>query len=128
MLSQYQYSIEYRKTSDHSNAGALSRLPVGPMPILMGGRCADVDTVCTIKTVSLQLNPTDPGTVAKESAKDSIISNVKREGWPPKGATNEDIKADRSMEAFRKLAVSLSTAYGCLLYGSRVVIPPSLRP
>ena len=35
MLRQYQYSIEYRKTSDHSNAGALSRLPVGPMPILM---------------------------------------------------------------------------------------------
>ena len=31
---------------------------------------ADVDTVCTIKTVSLQLDPTDPGTMAKESAKD----------------------------------------------------------
>ena len=51
-----------------------------------------------------------------------------REGWPQKGATNEGIKADGSIEAFRKLAISLSTAYGCLLYGSRVVIPPSLRP
>eukprot|EP00731_Ephydatia_muelleri_P029087 Em0020g731a len=60
-----------------------------------------------------------------------IISNVicyTREGWLPKGATNEDIKADGSIEAFRKLAISLSTAYGCLLYGSRVVIPPSLQP
>ena len=90
MLSQYQYPIEYRKTSDHD---ALSRLPVVLDANFDGG--ADVDTVCTIKTVSLQLNPTDPGTVAKESAKDPIISNVMRythEGWPPKSATNEDIK------------------------------------
>ena len=132
MLSQYQYSIEYWKTSDHGNADALSRLPVGPDANFDGEESdADVDTVCTIKTVSLQLNPTDPGTVAKESAKDPIISNVMRftrEGWPPKGSTNEDIRADGSIEAFQKLAISLSTAYGCLLYGSRVVIPPSLRP
>ena len=39
---------------------------------------ADVDTVCTIKTVSLQLDPTDPGTMAKESAKDPFIANVMR--------------------------------------------------
>eukprot|EP00731_Ephydatia_muelleri_P000962 Em0001g962a len=132
MLSQYQYSIEYRKTSDHGKADALSRLPVGPDSNFDGEEGdADVDTVCTIKTVSLQLKPTDPGTLAKESAKDPIISNVMRytrEGWPPKGSTNEDIKADGSREAFRKLAISLSTAYGCLLYGFRVVIPPSLQP
>ncbi|KAL5518093.1 hypothetical protein EMCRGX_G003773 [Ephydatia muelleri] len=132
MLSQYQYSIEYRKTSDHSNADALSRLPVGPDANFDEEEGdADVDTVCTIKTVSLQLKPTDPETLAKESAKDPIISNVMRytrEGWPPKGSSNEDIKADGSIEAVRKLAISLSTAYGCLLYGSRVVIPPSLRP
>eukprot|EP00731_Ephydatia_muelleri_P036521 Em0270g1a len=39
---------------------------------------ADVDTVCTIKTVSLQLDPTDPGTMAKESAKDPVIANGSR--------------------------------------------------
>ena len=39
---------------------------------------AHVDTVCTIKTVSLQLDPTDPGTMAKESAKDPVIANVMR--------------------------------------------------
>ena len=41
-----------------------------------GKDVADVDTVCTIKTVSLQLDPTDPGTMAKESAKDPVIANV----------------------------------------------------
>eukprot|EP00731_Ephydatia_muelleri_P003884 Em0002g60a len=50
-----------------------------------------------------------------------------REGWPPKDASNEDMQ-DGSMEVFRKLAISISTVHGCLLYGSRVVIPPSLWP
>eukprot|EP00731_Ephydatia_muelleri_P034216 Em0051g8a len=132
MLSQYQYCIEYRKTSDHGNADALSRLPVGPDANFDGEESeADVDTVCSIKTISLQLNPTDPGTMAKESAKDSIISNVMRytrEGWPPKGSAEEEGTTERSIEAFRKLAISFSTAYSCLLYGSRLVILPSLRP
>ena len=49
---------------------------------------ADVDTVCTIRVISLQLNPSDPGVLAKEFAKDPVIANVMlycREGWPAKG-------------------------------------------
>ena len=131
MLSQYNYSIEYRRTSDHGNADALSHLPVGP-DVNFDGEDSDedVDTVCTIKTVSLQLNPTDPGTLAKESTKDPLIANVMRytrEGWPPKDVSNGSLQND-TLEIFRKLSVSLSTTHGCLLYGSRVVTPPSLRP
>ena len=32
------------------------------------------------------------------------------------------------MENFRKISMSLSVAHGCLLNGSRVVIPSSLQP
>ena len=35
-----------------------------------------LDTVCTIKSVSLQLNPTDPGILAMESEKNPVIVNV----------------------------------------------------
>ena len=128
-LSQYQYTIEYRKTCDHSNADALSRLPVGPDARFDEEDNADVDTVCIIKTVSLQLDPTDPGTMAKESAMDPVIANVMRftrEGWPPKD--RREGSKDDDIEDFRKLAVSLSTAHRCLLYSSRLVIPHSLRP
>ena len=61
-------------TGDHGNADVLSRLPVGPDISCDEGK--DVADVCTIKTVSLQLDPTDPGTMAKEWAKDPVIANV----------------------------------------------------
>ena len=131
MLSQYDYSIEYRRTADHGNADVLSRLPAGPDIMFDGEESeADVDTVCTIRVVSLQLNPTDPGVLAKESAKDPVIADVMRycrEGWPTK-ATSDDQVQDYSVEQFRKLSVSLSTLHGCLLHGTRVVVPPSLQP
>ena len=63
---------------------------------------ADVDTVCTIKAVSLQLNPTDPGTLVKESTKDLVIANgmrYTREGWPPKGRIKQKF-AKRFIEDF----------------------------
>ena len=131
MLSPYNYIIEYRRTSEHGNADALSCLPPGPdTKFDSEEEDADVDTVCTIKSISLQLNPTDPGVLAKESAKDPVIDNVirfTREGWPSKASPGE-MQKDYSIEDFRKLSDSLSTAHGCLLYGSRVVMPPTLQP
>ena len=115
MLSQYDYSIEYRRTSEQGNADALSRLPMGPdTDFYSEEEDADVDTVCTIRTISLQLNPTDQGVLANESAKDPVIANViryTREGWPPKASSGE-IQRDYSIEDFRKLADSLSAAHG----------------
>ena len=127
LLNQYNYSIEYRKTSLHGNADALSRLPSGPDNDFDGEeKEADVDMVCAIKTIDSQLNPTDPGVLAKESSRDPVIANAMRftrEGWPPQTETQDQA----GMEAFRRISSSLSTVHGCLLYGSRVVIPRSLQ-
>ena len=86
MLSQYEYTIEYRKTSDNGNADARSRLPVGS-DAQFDGRESDADADCigTIKTVSKQLNAADPGVLSKETDKNRVLATVvryTREGWP----------------------------------------------
>ena len=85
LLNQYTYTIEYRKTSLHGNADALSRLPSGPDNDFDGEeKEADVDIVCAIKTIDSQLNPTDPGVLSKESSRDPVTAAVMRftrEGW-----------------------------------------------
>ena len=116
MLGQYHYTIEYRKSAEHGNADALSRLPVGPDVTFDAEEGeADVDMVCTIKTISLQLNPMDQGVLAKESSKDPVIARVMRytrEGWPPQLRSEGDSSVDCLVETFRKLSVSLSTIHG----------------
>ena len=76
-FSQYDYTIVYRKTSDHGNADALSRLPQGEdISFDRQEEREEVSTVLTIKQVSLQLNPTAPGLIAKESKLDPMIAQV----------------------------------------------------
>ena len=125
ILSQYDYSIEYRKTSAHSNADVLSRLPSGPDDNFDEKECTeDIDTICLIKMVSRQIS-TDSKTLSRETAKDAILSAVMRytrEGWPSKSSEHGD-----EIENYRKLSDSLSMANGCLLFGIRIIIPTSMR-
>ena len=77
VLGQYNYTIEYRKTSDHSNADALSRLPMGPDEQFdTEEQEDDVNIISMVKTLSSQLKPTDPETVRKETAKDPILTVI----------------------------------------------------
>ena len=123
-LRQFNYTIDYHKTSEHSNADVLSRLPVGEDPVFdRDENTDDTDTVCTIE-LSLQVESTDSGTLRKESSRDPALTKVMRftrEGWPEKK------DGDDPAEKFRKIADSLSVCHGCLLYGARLVIPNKLR-
>lgn len=88
----------------------------------------DQHTVCSIRTIGLQLKPADPGVLPKETAKDSVLSTVvsfTREGWPPrrrvdgeKESEEEDGEVTRRLfntDAFKKISSSLSISEGCLL-------------
>ena len=125
-LNQFDYTIEYRKTADHSNADALCRLPSGDdINFNREESGEDMDIVCAIKVLSLQIQPVDANILRQESQKDPVISTVMRyvrEGWPSK-----NIETNDKVNKFRKLSDSLSTCHGCLNHGSRVVIPQSLQ-
>jgi hypothetical protein len=86
MLQQYDYTIEYRSTTQHGNADVLSRLPIGSDEQFdKEEEDDDVDTVCAIGMVDSHLKATDPGALSKASAKDKMISQAMRftqEGWP----------------------------------------------
>ena len=126
MLSQFDYNIEYRRTKDHANADVLSRFPTSDDPQFdREERDDDTRMVCAIEDINNRLSSTDHNSLARESSKDPVISNVirfTREGWPPK--KDEE---GTEMQRFRQLADSLSIINGCLLYCSRVVVPTSQR-
>ena len=88
-------------------------------------RGEDCDIVCAIRVLSLQAKSTDSSLLRKDSERDPVISTVMRyvrEGWPHNDASN-----DPDVENFRKISGSLSVHHGCLVYGSRVVIPEVMR-
>ena len=124
-LSQFTYTIEYRKTNLHKNADALSRLPSGEDPAFDNEEGEeDVDVVCAIHALESQLKPADSMLMKTASMKDPTLARVMRyirEGWPYKLDNNDPA------EKFRKLSELLSSSHGCLLYGSRLVIPSSIR-
>jgi len=128
-LNQFDYDIQYRKTTDHGNADALSRLPAGNDDIFDGEESGeDGDMVCTIRVLSLQVQPFSSNLLTKESEKDPVLTTVKkyvREGWPLKIRNPDGMELE--VEKFRKVSVSLHVCNGCLLHGSRVVIPEALR-
>ena len=122
-LNQFDYTIEYRKTADHGNADALSRLPSGDeINFNREESGEDMDMVCTIKVLSLQIQFVDANILRQESQKDPVISTVMRYVREEKNTETNDI-----VNKFRKLSDSLSTCHGCLIHGSRVVIPQSLQ-
>jgi len=126
-LNQFSYQIVYRKTSEHQNADGLSRLPAGVDTVFDPEEDADdVDTLCMVKCLRVKVRPSDPASLETETAKDQVLTKAMRftrEEWPAKDKTNVDDPA----ENFQKIAVSLSTYHGCLLYGLRAMIPAKLQ-
>ena len=79
MLSQFDYNIKYRRTANHGNADALSRLPASEDSKFDEEESEDdVQMVCTIEELHRQIAPVDQKTLPRESAKDPIISAVIR--------------------------------------------------
>ncbi|CAI9743753.1 KAG5687993.1hypothetical protein BaRGS_020220 [Octopus vulgaris] len=109
------------QTTDHGNADAFSCLPTWDNVSDREESDEDMGMVCTIKVLSLQIKPMDSNILCRESGKDPVITTVMRyvcEGWPPKhNVTNDEV------ETFQMLSYALSIYQGCLIHGSRGVVP-----
>ena len=122
--NQFDFDVDYRKTTLHQNADALSRLPQGEDEHFDKESLSDADVVCAINTFPSQMQVPDSAALQGETAKDPVLTKVlrfTREGWPHE-------TDDAKLEKFRKLADSSTSLHGCLPYGTRVVIPLSLQP
>ena len=116
-LSMYEYTLEFRNTTAHGNADALSRLPLAMEP-----SCEEVPPELVFLAEHLGESPVTADHIWSWTEKDPILAQVMQfvqQGWPR--------ECDPQLSAFASKQLELSSFDGCLLWGSRVVVPPQGR-
>ena len=114
-LSAFQYKIQHISSKDNACADFLSR---SPLP--RTGEEQE-DQVLLIDDDSV---PVTARVIASETARDPILARVKQLilfGWPQ--YLNEE-----DLQPYFQRRTELSVDQDCVLWGTRVVIPASLRP
>ena len=116
-LGAYHYNIEYKQGQHNGNADMLSRLPLPETPtdIPMPGE--------TILVIDMLLSlPVTVEQIRQWTTHDPILSRVRalvQQGWQD----TDDV----ALKPFQRRKYELSIHDGCLLWGSRVVVPPQGR-
>ena len=116
-LAGHRYSIEYRNTHEHANADGLSRLPLAsdaashPVDV-------EVDAFHVAQLEHLPVTATQIRTATRQDPTWSSVYNAVQYG---------NVESIADMQPFASRFDQLATHQGCLLWGSRVAIPPSLQ-
>ena len=115
ILSGYDYDISHKSGQSNQDADALSRLPLPDSP-------ADVplpgESVLLLQ--NLQESPVTATQIRAWTDKDPVLSQVRNfvlHGWPT--------SVGEELQAYFRRKFELSILDGCLLWGSRIVIPTS---
>ena len=112
-LAMYEYTLAFRSTLDHGNADAMSRLPLPDKPDSMP---LPVELVLLMET--LLHSPVTAKEIRCWTRRDPLLSRVLQyiqQGWT--------IHGDQELKPFWSEQTELTVQDGCLLWGSRVVIP-----
>ena len=115
-LSAYSYTISYKPGSRNATADVLSRLPLPEVP---ANTPLPGETVLLLETLQ---GPMSAKQVRSLTDRDPLLSKVRRmvqQGWHYTG--------DEEMRPFTHRKDELSVQDGCLLWGSRVIIPQAGR-
>ena len=116
-LSNYEYRLVFQNTTAHANADALSRLPLLEQP-------AKVFEEPELVLLAEHLNesPVSANDIKVWTQRDQKLARVLQyiqQGWPCDG--------DPELEPYSSRCLELSSYEGCIMWGTRVVIPPPGR-
>lgn len=120
-LSIFDYTLHYKKGSEIGHADCLSRLPLNNASSdddLGEEQCFEINAIASGGALTLNVEM-----IARETAKDPILSQVSDQimnGW-------KNDKLARNLRAFYAMKESLNVERGCVMYGSRVIVPESLK-
>ena len=117
-LSAYNFTIRHKPGKHLGNADALSRLP---QPVTTDKDCLPGDHIQLLNHLSATTANT--ATIRRYTNTDPILSQVQNftlEGWPT-------TKLEEPFQPYCRRKAELSILEGCIVWGSRVVIPPPAR-
>lgn len=116
-LSGFNYTIEYRNSKSNANADTLSRLPLSV-------RSTDDSEMEEMYYNEILTGlPISASDINKASRTDAILSKVihfTQHGWPQ--------QVPDEMKPYMNRQDELSVHQGCLMWGSRAIVPKSLQP
>lgn len=118
-LSSYTYKIVYRSTFQHANADGMSRLPqFAEEKLTVAHRAVEAFHVSQLETLPITVQK-----IRQETQRHPVLSQVHNyvlRGWPSE--VNDDL-----LRPYVSRQHELTIHDGCVLWGSRVVIPDCLR-
>ncbi|PIK53373.1 hypothetical protein BSL78_09735 [Apostichopus japonicus] len=122
ILSAYEFDIIHKSGTNHSNADALSRLPLTNceetawlFDRLLPTEREQINLLCDVEK-----HPVEATEVKRLTDKDPVLSRVRQyilDGWPKQRNLGEDFTP------FSQKREELSVEDGIVLWGHRVVIP-----
>lgn len=119
LLAMYQYVIAFKPTERHGNADAMSRLPLSDQP---SSTPSPAEIVCLVE--GLHEAPVTAAQIQNWTRRDPVMSKVwqlTKQGW------SETCPEDARLKPFWLKRGELALLDGCVLWGSRVIVPESGR-
>lgn len=116
-LGGHDYVIEYKGTLQHGNADGLSRLPCEPEDK------ASADPAEMFHLAHVENLPVTSAQIKLETSRDPTLAKVLEltvKGWPAKNTVG--------LPEYFSRREQLSVCHGCIMWGTRIVVPPKLRP